>query len=93
MKIDEVIQAVHCAAREANRAHRGVDPVLVIYMDYDYYYECGSELRDEVSGLAHEFYQAGTIAGFAVHRVVAGPYAGKPAHPPFRVVSVTPKRT
>ena len=93
MKIDEVIQAVYYAARKANkRHHRGAKPVLAVYMEYDYYCECCHELEREreVSGVVFEFIQAGTIAGFEVHRVVSGSLACKITHPPFRVVDITP---
>ena len=90
MKIDEVINEVCCAARRASRGRRGVKPVLAIYMDYDYYYECGSEIRGGVSADVNEFCYRGTILGFEVHRVTIGPFTEETTHPPFRVVDITP---
>ena len=91
LKIDEVINEVHRVHRLAmSRTRLAVQPVLAIYMDYDYYYECGSEIRGGAKANVNEFYFKDTIRGFEVHRVVAGPYTEKTTHPLFRVVDITP---
>jgi hypothetical protein len=85
MKIKEVINAVdekitdHCMKY-------GNEPKLNIYMDYQYWDECMSDIVGDVPSIEYEFFYNQTIFGHVVYLVHAN-HVGK-LHTPFLVCAV-----
>ncbi len=82
LKIQEVINEVH------NRScvgPNGMQPMLCIYMDYEYWSDCMREIKGGVSHAIHEFHNRNVILGYPVYRVVS---YNEVNHVPFRVVQI-----
>ena len=67
----------------------GHDPNLIIYMDYDFYYQCRSEKLEKPVAIADQFQRDGTLMGYPVwavpKRFENGGYA---RHPKFMIVNL-----
>lgn len=90
-RINEVIEAVWAKRRQIITESKSPDdPVnIVVYMDYEYYSMCKSEINGEVPVSVHEFFDRDTILGFQVYKVVPKHTRdGEIKHPPFKVVNL-----
>ena len=91
MHIDEVVNAVWAKiskiARETYRSDEDIN--IVVYMDYEFYVLCKSDIKGEVSQAAYEFSHKDTVIGYPVHKVTHTiRVEGEHKHPPFRVVNL-----
>ena len=96
-RINEVIEAVWAKRRqiiiESKSPHAPIN--IAVYMDYEYYSMCKSEINGEVPASVHEFFDRDTILGFQVYKVYKV-YKVVPMHtrhveikhPPFKVVNL-----
>lgn len=88
MRIHEVIDEVRRKSIDFTYSarNRGRTADISIYMDYEYYSLCMSEIKGEVSSEVCEFHHKGTIYGYPVYRVVGIHNAESSViHPPFKV--------
>lgn len=71
LKVHEVIDAIYSKRQQIivkNKDSQYI-PKLAVYMDYDFYAECKSEITGGVSQPAFDFYHDDKIAGYPVWRV------------------------
>lgn len=86
-KVHEVFEAVH-KLRGNTQEQRSRGAKIAVYMDYEYYIACMSEIGAEMVAIdsgSHHFYQNGTALGYPVHLVVQKAFFAH-THPPFTVV-------
>ncbi len=84
--IEEVVNEVQALRYKiVNESVDGrAEPKISIYMDYEYYKLCMSEISGVVNFNIHKFYERGTILDHNVFLVVGIPDGV--SHPPFKVV-------
>ena len=90
MKIDEIISAIHDKRKclIALNADCNYEPILAVYMNYDYWVECKMEIQGEVSRAIDGFFHDDTIMGYPVWKV--SPSFAKEKnkeHVPFMIVN------
>lgn len=91
MKIEEAINAVMEKHYDIKSNHHDpeYEPKIAIYMSYDYWRECASEISGSVSTSVFEFYENNTLMGYPIWRVP--PMHGRDGdvnHVPFIVVNL-----
>lgn len=88
LKIYEVFNEVMTKRDEILRRDRTVSDVnFTVYMHYEFYCECMSEISGGVDSRAHEFFFHGTVMGHDVYICTESAIAGK-SHSPFRVFQI-----
>lgn len=87
LKIDEVINEVLRVRHKYMVNNNGKVPSIHVYMDYQYWVDCKTEVKGAVDACQYEFMSEGTIMGYPVWRVVATYNGGtfKKHHAPFSI--------